>query len=355
VLRSSFLLGAFTAISFFLAGIVSAQVVIEYRVDLPEGLDSTRQAAIPERIMMATNGERVFVRGYWNNPRNNFQLYIPDKALFYHCDIEGKTAVEYPMELASEILESMNPPVQIAGLWCKQALAVIGTDTFSIAYTDAFGMNFCPVANIPGFALRYTRIFQGVKIAYEAVKYRLEQLPDSLFVIENRRIIRPDAADEYLEGRRWAMQIGRRAPNVKGGTLSGTKFGPKSYKGKTLVVDFHSYKTEFASTLDELNWFQHLADDFANDKDVVFAVVFLEDEFFLKKIIPHEAFSFPILFDGQFYQEALRLDLLPASIVVNPFNLITERVIGHNAISEVRLRRAIELSQKGGLEPIKLD
>ena len=328
-----------------------AQVVIEYRVEILEEVEPSHKAAIPERVLMAINGERVFVRGYWQNPRNSFQLYVPQQSLYYHCDIAGQTAVEYPMEFASEVWERMNFPEKVAGLWCKTALALSEKDTFQIAYTDAFGMNFCPIANVPGFALRYERRLNGIKVKYEAVKYKLEQLPDSLFSLDNRKIIRADAADEYLEGRRWAMQIGRRAPVIKGRTLEGEKFGRRMYAGKTLVVDFHSYKTEFASTIDELNWFQHLAEDFAAEDDVIFAVVFLEDELFLQKLIPSEAFSFPIMFDGQFYREALRFDLLPATIVINPWNVITERVIGHNAISETRLKRAIDLSRKGGLQP----
>lgn len=335
----------------FLSGLLTAQVVIEYRVDVQDEVSPEGRAAIPERILMAINGERVFVRGFWNNPRNSFQLYFPEKSVFYHCDIAGETAVEYPMEQNAETWLSMDAPVQISGLWCKLANVVQGRDTFEIAYTDAFGMNFCQIARIPGFAMRYTQRLNGVKVRYEAVKFRLEQLPDSLFSIDNRKIVRADAAFEYAEGRLWANQIGRRAPIIKGKTLSGNKFGPKQYEGKTIVVDIHSYQSEFAATLDELNWFQHLAEDFASQQDVIFVVVFLEDELFLQKVIPHSVFSFPILFDGQFYREALRLDFLPSTIVINPSKYITERVVGHNAISESRLRRAIELSIKGGLNP----
>ena len=336
----------------FLVHISSAQVIVEYNVRVEEEISPERKAALPIKVFIATNGERVVVRDIWETPGNSYQLYVPKEQAFYHMDIDGSVAVKYDFNPIQEVLLSMAPPETIAGVYCNLAYAVEDKDTFPIFYTDAFGVQFCQIAEVPGFAMRYTKRLQGVKVTYEAVKYFFETLPEEMYNPANRKIVENG---NRPAGRQWALQIGRKPPKIKGPLIDGTRFKPKDYAGKVLIIDINGFETPGAPYLRELYWLNSLALNYAGMPDAIFLSTSLHDEAFLKKYVPQEDFVFKVMPDGGFYKDAFRLDWLPAAFVINRYGRVAEYVVGHSPDSEMRLRRAIDLALQGGLKPAGID
>ncbi len=336
----------------FFFSTAAGQVVVEYKVLVEEAVSPEQKAALPLKVLMATDGERVVVRGFWETPRNSYQLYIPSENAFFHCDIDGTVAVRYPYAPYDNATLTMAPPKTIAGVYCNEAILVEGRDTFSIYYTDAFGMQFCQIARVPGFAMRYTKRLQGVKVTYEAVKYHFEQVPQEMFSLGDRKVI---AQDELSDGRKWAMQIGKKAPRIKGKCLDGSRFNAKNYAGKVLVIDINSLLPPNTPFFQDELWLNALAVDYAANPGVVFLGIYQQQEEVLKKFIRQDALSYKIMSDGLFYIEAFRLEVLPAIMVIYPSGRIAEYVTGHNPESELRIKRAIDLALQGGLKPEGLD
>ncbi len=333
---------------------VAGQVVVEYEVRVEEEITPEMRSALPLKVLVATNGERVVVRGVWESPRNSYQLYSPDENVFFHCDLDGKVAVKYDFAPPEDVLYSMAPQENIAGIYCKLALLVQEQDTFPIYYTDAFGIQFCQIARVPGFAMRYTKRLQGVKVTYEAVKYHFEAVPEEMFSLAGRRVVE---SDNLSDTRRWAMQIGRKPPKFKGKCLDGGKFDKRSYAAKVLVVDINNLNINSGTPFyQDLYWFQSLAKDYARYKGVVFLSIFRQDEQFLRRIIQPEAWAFRILPAGNlFYEDAFRLDTTPATVVIHPGGRVAEFAVGRGPEVEVRLKRAIDLAMKGGLRPAGIE
>lgn len=336
----------------FAANIAAAQVVVEYNVRIEEEISPDRRAALPQKVFIATNGQRVMVRGIWATPSNSYQLYLPEERVFYHLDIDGTAAVKYDFLPIENTSLTMAPPEIIAGVYCNMALAVEGKDTFPIFYTDAFGLWFCQIAEVPGFAMRYTKRLQGIKVTYEAVKYYFEAIPEDMYDLGSRKIVE---SNNLPDSRQWALQIGRKPPKIKGACMDGTRFNAKDHAGKVLVVDVNGYESPGAPYLRELYWFNSLAQQYAGMEDAAFLSISLHDEEFLRNYVTRDEFAFKVMPDGAFYKDAFRMDWLPATIVINRYGRVAEYVIGHGPDSEVRLRRAIDLALKGGLKPAGLD
>lgn len=338
-----------------LSGAVQAQIVIEYAVETsPVVLTEQQQAEIPLKVLKAINGERVIVRAMWDPPRTTYHLYDPANHRAYYCDLSNENAVKVDFQPDSAVFLTDDPMQVIAKLPCRKALWINGPDTLPIYYTDAFGMQFCPVAAIPGFAFRYSQRIQGVLVTYTAIRYYFEKVPPSMFSLEGRNL----ADTERPSGsRRWAFSIGKKAPKVFGRALSGMTFKPGQYAGKTLVVSLNSISTEQSTLLfwQDLNWFSTLARYYADNDQVRFVSIFREDDMTLRRYIPFTRLKYPVLSDGQFYIDALKLEELPATFVVHPNGRIVEMVFGHNPEAEIRLRRAIDLVSSGGLKPSGID
>lgn len=330
--------------------LLSGQVVVEYAVRIEEEVSLLQRATLPQRVLIATNGSRVVVRGFWETPRNSYQLYVPEEQVFYHCDLNSDIAVRYKAEALGPVWLVSGQTAKVAGLECKAAFTVVESDTFPIFYTDAFGVQFCQVAPVPGFAMRYTKRLQGIKVTYEAVKYHFEMVPEGMFSLVGKKVF---DNENPTDGRQWAMQIGRKAPKIKSDCLDGSQIKPKSYAGKVLVIDFNSLGWG-GFNVNDLNWLDPYAKEYAGRPDVIFLSVFRESEENLRRLLPLMRPGYKVVADGQFYNEAFNVELLPATIVVNRYGRIAEYVAGRTPLSEARLRRAIDLALSGGLKPAGL-
>ncbi|MBE2209068.1 MAG: hypothetical protein IAE84_15865 [Saprospiraceae bacterium] len=331
--------------------LLSGQVVVEYAVRIEEEVSLLQRATLPQRVLIATNGNRVVVRGFWETPRNSYQLYVPEEQAFYHCDLESDIAVRYKAEPSGPVWLVPGPTATLAGLACKEAFTVIEADTFPIFYTDAFGVQFCQIALVPGFAMRYTKRLQGIKVTYEAVKYHFEMVPEGMFSLVGKKVF---DSDNPADGRQWAMQIGRKAPKIKTACLDGSQLTPKSYADKVLVLDFNSLGWG-GFNVNDLNWLDTYAKEYADHPNVMFVSVFREPEDNLRRLLPLLRPGYKVIADGQFYNDAFNIELLPATIVINRYGRIAEYVAGRTPLSEARLRRAIDLALSGGLKPAGLE
>jgi hypothetical protein len=338
-----------------LSGALQAQVVVEYAVETnPAVLTDKQKSEIPNKVYMAIHEERVIVRPMWDPPRTTYQLYDPAQQKVYYCDLSNESAVQDDFLPDSSVVLTNEAPKIIGKLPCNQALWISGRDTFPIYYTDAFGIQFCPVAIVPGFAFRFSRRIQGVLVTYTAIRYYFEKVPAAMFSTADRTLANKERP---VGDRRWAFNIGKKAPKVFGRALSGMKIKPRYYAGKTLVVDLNTMSDDNSSLLfwQDLNWFSTLVQAYADNDQVRFICIFKEDESTLRRFIPYAGLKYPILFDGYFYTDFLKLKELPATLVIHPNGKIVEMVIGHTPEAEFRLKRAIDLASSGGLKPLGLD
>ena len=79
----------------------------------------------------------------------------------------------------------------IAGLPGRRAVYVQGNDTLSVYYTDVFGIEFCRVARVPGLAMEYETVVEGVgRITVQADRYRPAELEPDMFDLSGYEVIR---------------------------------------------------------------------------------------------------------------------------------------------------------------------
>lgn len=342
---------------------VHAQITIEYKVILEDTLISDEMRSnLPLKVIMYTNGRDVVLRGIWPEPYSHrgYQLYVPSKGVYYHMPETSSDAFEYLFVPTSYVLLVDSLEFYVAGLPCKLAVAIVEQDTFPVLYTDAFGVQFCQIATVPGFALRYTKRLGGVKLTYEAYKFTFGEVPPGIFSLEKRKVkkttislgIIPDP--KVPATRQWAMTIGRKPPKLRARSLDRTWINPRFYQGKVVVLHFNALNSIFFST--EPQWFERLARQYAEHPDVLFIMMFRETEMdVLNRMRDFARYRFRIITDADFYMNAMELYTLPATIVINRFNRIGENVTGRDADAEARLKRAIDLAITGGLKPQGID
>ncbi len=347
-----------------LCAALHAQITIEYRVILEDTLISDEvRLNLPRKVIMYTNGKDVVLRGIWPEPyaHRGYQLYVPSKGVYYHVPETGNDAFRYLFTPISYVLLVDSLEFYVAGLPCKLAAAVAEQDTFPIFYTDAFGVQFCQIAAVPGFALRYTKRLAGVKLTYEAYKFTFGEVPPGIFSLEKRKIKEAMAISlgaipdlKTPATRQWAMTIGRKPPKLRARSLDRTWITPKFCQGKVVVLHFSALNSMFSHT--EPQWFDRLARQYAEHPDVLFIMMFRETEMdVLGQMHDFAQYCFRIITDADFYMNAMELYALPTTIVINRFNRIGENVTGWNAEAEARLRRAIDLAIIGGLKPQGVD
>ncbi len=349
---------------------MQAQVMIEYNVIIEDSISAEQRDQLPCKIIMYINGQDVVVRGMWSKPptTRGYQLYKPAEDIYYYCTEDKKYAYAKYFLLPTPVLLVDSLLIHVAGLPCKLAVTVIDQDTLPILYTDAFGIHFCQIAKVPGFALRYTKRLQGVRLTYEAYKFSFIQAPPEIFTLENRKIIEPlvirigpsgvgkesEAPTESLATRQWAMTIGRKPPKLRARSLDRTWINPKFCQGKVVVLHFSALNSFFAPN--DPQWFDRLASLYAEHPDVLFIMMFRETEMDVRdRMRDFARYRFRIVTDADFYMNAMELYTLPTTIVINRFNRIGENVAGRDAEGEARLKRAIDLAITGGLKPQGID
>jgi hypothetical protein len=148
-----------------------AAIVVEYEVFVKQPISKEKMEAIPDHVFICImDSGHIILRGVWSWGTKSYQLYDLNAGRQYVCPDNGAIADRMPFEPTEQLVHYDDPPVMIAGLPCRRAGAVMGRDTFDVFYTDAFGVDFCQIARVPGFAMQYTKLLSPFSLSDRAFR-----------------------------------------------------------------------------------------------------------------------------------------------------------------------------------------
>jgi hypothetical protein len=316
-------------------------LVVEYAVYVEEDtLYPGEELLLPVQVLMAIKDDKVLLRGVWPYASGTYQLYVPAERAEYHCDPEDEVASKFNFQPQKNVLPVAGATDTIAGFACRKALVVSALDTFPVYYTDDIGMNFCQIADVPGFALRYTKRIAGVKVTYEAINYRMEEIPPHFFTLQAWEIV-----DRRFDEPVASARVGRKAPGIRTRLLNGKAFGSEDYKDKVLVVNFHRTELGAPQLPRAAYWLSALARRYENKSGVLFLSVNFEDEHTLRALFGTEQpRRLRIAPHAENLAAAFGVKAFPATIVINKKGKIALWAAEHNLDIDARLTEAIDVA-----------
>lgn len=319
-------------------------VVVEYAVLTSDDVPEIVLPLLPQRVYAYIHDGHVAVRGeYLGSRLADYDLYPAGDAFRYEC-IGKNEATQHPLPVA-EVLYTDDPPLTIAGLPCRRALIVSElADTSIVYFTDAFGTNFCPIADIQGFALFYSKKILGVEVGFQAINFRPTDFQTGMFDLSKRSITyyKPPKDDVYTS--RSKSFLGKVAPPISDKTLAGAPIDTAYLGGKVVAINF--WFTTCPPCKQELPALNVLAARYAEKEDVVFLAVALDNEWQLNRFMEYNPFLYQIIPNGRGIASRFRVSAYPTNMVIDRQGNIVEHVIGYTPDIEKRLETAILKSLK---------
>ena len=322
-----------------------ADVEIEYALFTNKQFPQALHPLFPQRILMGINTEgHVVVRGeYPPEYMDDYDLYPIGQTYWYQC--RGKReAVQQPYSRATRVFYPDDPPVQIAGLPCRRAVSVVGKDSSDIYFTTSFGVDFCPTAEIRGFAMRFTRVINGFPVIYEAVRFRAGTLPAEWFDLSRRKIIpykpgRPintDAIEQTMQS--------RRAAAISGTPVNKPPIKSKMLAGKVVVLSF--WFIESNASMEQIPKMERMAARYAGREDIVFLAVMPESDYLVSRLLFRLKLQYSIIPYGYEIAESYRVKAYPTTVVIDKDRYISEYIIGNEWDWEARLEAVLQWALK---------
>lgn len=316
-----------------------AGVEVEYALLVDEDVPDVMLQFLPQRIFIGIHEKGVIVRGeYMGGRATDYDLHPAGDAFWYQC--RGKDeAIQQPFTGATDIIYTDDPPVTIADLPCKRAIAIVDGDSIDIYYTDIFGVDFCQIAAIRGFAMYYSKTVNGLEVTYQAVRFKPGNFPPAMFDLSTRRITpyKPPKEDRY--NARSKFFIGKPAPAITGRTLSGKTIDAEYLQGKVVALNF--WFTTCPPCRQEIPALNVLAARHAIREDVVFIGIALDDENRLARFLENTPFIYNIIPSGSTAASRHRVNAYPTNIVIDRQGNIAEYIVGFAEDIDQRLDAAI--------------
>jgi len=314
-------------------------VIVEYAVLTGEDVPDMVLPLLPQRVYAYLHDGHVAVRGEYLGTRHaDFDLYPAGDAFRYEC-VGKDEAIQHPLP-AAEVVYTHDLPLTIAGLPCRRAIIVTDLgDTSSVYFTDAFGINYCPVADVRGFALFYTKKVLGVELGFQAINFKPAEFHTGMFDLSKRNITyyKPPKDDVYTSRSR--SFIGKVAHPISDKSLTGTKIDTAYLRGKVVALNF--WFTTCPPCKQELPALNVLAARYAENEDVVFLAVALDNDWQLNRFLEVNPFLYQIIPNGRNIASRYRVESYPTNMVIDRQGKITEHVIGYRPDIEKRLETAI--------------
>ncbi|HRK80587.1 MAG TPA: TlpA disulfide reductase family protein [Saprospiraceae bacterium] len=321
-----------------------ADVEIEYAVVPDKQLPQVLHFLLPQRILVGINTRGdVVVRGEKpSEDAHSYNLYPVGKPYWYQC--EGNRAIQQPYSRATQVFYPDDPPVQIAGLLCRRAVSIIGKDTSDIYYTTSFGVDFCPTAEIRGFAMLFTRVIQGIPVLYQAQRFQACTLPSEWFDLSKLNIkrFRPgrpldlDALEQKMSG--------RRAASISGTPVNRSPIKPKMLAGKVVVLSF--WYSESMACLEQIPIMERMAARYAGRDNFVFLAVMPESDYLISRLLYRLKLQYSILPYGYDIAGSYRVRAYPTTVVIDKEGYIAEYIAGNTWDLEDRLEAVLQWAMK---------
>ncbi|HMQ59165.1 MAG TPA: TlpA disulfide reductase family protein [Flavilitoribacter sp.] len=305
----------------------------------------------PQRCIAAVKDNRVIMRDlYADGSAGPLMYYDLGAGLHYECrqekrrDLALKTAFPLPLPLT---LHEDTLKV-IAGYACHRAFAHIGADSLEIWYSPAAGPAFCPIADVPGFALEFE--FPDPVLGRTRVQARaLEKAPvdESLFDISGFKVVERSEyeAELALEKARLEKSEDPVAPDFSIATLDGDTFHLADHRGKTIVLNFWFIGcTPCEQEIPELNT---LVREFRKKDDVVFLAVGYDNAEKVRDFTARKRFAYTHAPNGRRVAGLYNVEGFPTNVIIAPNGRISSYRSGYfSRNNENMLREAIYSARK---------
>jgi thiol-disulfide isomerase/thioredoxin len=144
----------------------------------------------------------------------------------------------------------------------------------------------------------------------------------------------------------------RESPNFKTGddvklfkarAMDGYKIVPDELAGKTVVVNF--WFIGCPPCREEIPELNQVAEQYKNDKDVVFIAIALDKGYDIKQFVKEHPLGYHLIDNGRFFAQKYGVNLYPTNLVIDKHGkVLFHNVGGSNAIG-YWLKRSIEESK----------
>ena len=126
--------------------------------------------------------------------------------------------------------------------------------------------------------------------------------------------------------------------------ISGYKIKQKELKGKIVVLNFWFIGCPpCRKEIPELN---KIAVEYANDPDIVFIAVALDQKYDIQDFIKANPFGYHIIDDGQMYANYYSINLYPTNVVVDKDGKVRFNSSGYKANTPYWIKKTIEEAKK---------
>lgn len=319
-----------------------AAIVVEYEVFVKQPISEEKMEAVPDNVFISImSSGHIILRGVWGWGTNSYQLYDLSAERQYVCPDNGDIADRMPFEPTEQIVYYDDSPVIIAGLPCRRAGAVIDRDTFDVFYTEAFGVDFCQIARVPGFAMQYTKLLRGVEVTYRAVRFSFADVPAEMTDLSKYKIV------DYVPGVEFRIineDLATIPSDFTLTTLTGATFDVSSLSGKVTVLSF--WGTNCVPCRREIPSLNRLVKKFARQPDVAFFAVSSEPGKVVEDFLQHTPFHYQMTYAGSRAIADLAVQGFPTHIVINRRGQIVRKSIGPSVYTHSILRDAVKKALK---------
>lgn len=320
--------------------------IVNYQIQL----DLKEEAAGMEEVFgnaaIATfNDQYLHFKKNNDSPSKDFQIVdlSSGEETNYMTVKDKKFALKTPKESLPEIgpfAYYPNKQKTIAGYRCKEARAKMGDGEMIVYYTKDIGVNFCPYADLKGFALEYTLNMHYGQVKYTADKVNLQAI--------NEELVRPPAGytlvtakelEEELMGKVPVMADGYKTSNFTKLDMDGKDFTLANYQGKVVVINFWFSKCKPCQLeMPDLNQLQA-----SNvNKNVEFLAVTFDKKETVNQFLKNNRFDFKIIPDAHDVIKQYDIFAYPTTLILDQSGKIVNSKMGGSGNIQQELQEMID-------------
>ncbi|MFY0627673.1 MAG: TlpA family protein disulfide reductase [Reichenbachiella sp.] len=304
-----------------------ADIIIEYQVTPHQDQPLVDKSLIlPERIIMSFNEDNVRIQKVGHQPYSSFDLYTFGHRSFYNCvEFMGqKKAFRHDPEYYN-ITSVSDSTFKVLSIPCSKAIGYMDEKKIEIYYTDIYGANFHPNADIDGIALMYTvedKVFG--KITYLATKIMVDSIPKEMF-----------SKNEYVITKTTELDVGtgklnKKFPAVSLKNLEGEKFKYVPDTTQFTVINF--WFGGCRPCIMEIPYLNTLVKQH-NKQPVNFMAISLDKPDQLSKFLNNHSFLYEHFSEGKNAAKKLGIQAYPAHFIIDQHGKIIYESSGYNALS----------------------
>ena len=314
-------------------------VIITYSVIYENDLSERQKKSssyISEIVVAFNKNKLKEMRFGTTSGQQKFYFLDYKEEIFYNCmETSSSKAAIYDAfkNPYKEATLQKGKTKKIIGLPCEEYITIVKGVPTKIYSTQKFGLKFVKQFDIPGFLLDYTSYDKYLgRYRVVAQKINYAKLPESYYSLDKFTKI---TKEQYAEIRKkpsekykdlYDKMIGSKTPKYRFRTTEGEKISAKSNENKIVVLNF--WFTTCPPCKSEIPHLNDLKEEFADNPDVVFLGIALDDKTKLENFINDHPFAYSLVSDGRYEAGMFNVPACPTNIVIDKKGIIKYYKVG---------------------------